>query len=94
MLQLQAQRDGVIQRCSRDEYLVIGGDFNWTENPALDQNHPEPHAASQKHLKRHMRFLMCGETFTALPDNIPDSKLKMVSCQCPDLIDFIVLNII
>ena len=44
--------DGVIQRCSREEFLVIGGDFNCTVNPILDRNHSEPHAASQKQLKK------------------------------------------
>lgn len=41
----------VIQRCSSEEYLVVGGDFNCTVDPLLDRNHPEPHAASRKSLK-------------------------------------------
>ncbi len=35
-----------IQNCSSDEYLFLGGDFNCTENDAMDRNHMEPHAAS------------------------------------------------
>lgn len=41
-----------IQRCSSEEHLFVGGDFNCTEDPPSDRYHPEPHAASRRRLKR------------------------------------------
>ena len=38
----------VIKQCHSDELLILGGDFNCTENPKMDRNHPEPHVASRK----------------------------------------------
>lgn len=40
----------VLHNCNSEEYVVVGGDFNFTENPSLDRNHPEPHAASKRSL--------------------------------------------
>ena len=37
----------VIKQCHPDEFLFLGGDFNCTENPKMDRNHPEPHVASK-----------------------------------------------
>ncbi|KAJ4939590.1 hypothetical protein JOQ06_029034, partial [Pogonophryne albipinna] len=36
-----------LSTCDSEEYLFLGGDFNCTENPVLDRNHQEPHAASK-----------------------------------------------
>lgn len=39
----------ILQNCSSEEYLFLGGDFNCTEH-MLDRNHIEPHLPSQKRL--------------------------------------------
>lgn len=36
--------------CNSEEYLVVGGSYNCTDNPYLDRNHQEPHAASKRSL--------------------------------------------
>ncbi len=36
----------ILQNCKTDEYVLLGGDFNCTENELLDRNHVEPHANS------------------------------------------------
>ena len=41
-----------LSTCDSEEYLFLGGDFNCTENPVLDRNHQEPHAASKSALMR------------------------------------------
>ncbi|KAJ4947763.1 hypothetical protein JOQ06_009796 [Pogonophryne albipinna] len=41
-----------LSTCDNGEYLFLGGDFNCTENPVLDRNHQEPHAASKSALIR------------------------------------------
>ncbi|KAJ4948663.1 hypothetical protein JOQ06_020193, partial [Pogonophryne albipinna] len=41
-----------LSTCDSEEYLFLGGDFNCTENPVLDRNHQEPHAASKSALIR------------------------------------------
>lgn len=42
----------VVNNCSSDEYLCLGGDFNCTEAASLNRNHQEPHAASRSRLKK------------------------------------------
>ena len=44
-----------LNRCNSEDYLFLGGDFNCTENAALDRNHAEPHPASQ-HVLRQLVF--------------------------------------
>lgn len=44
--------NNVIKNCSSEEYSFIAGDFNCTENAALDRNHREPHAASSSSLAK------------------------------------------
>ncbi len=36
----------VLQNCKTDEYVLLGGYFNCTENELVDRNHVEPHANS------------------------------------------------
>ena len=43
--------DDVLKSCG-DDFMFLGGDFNCTENPTLDRNHPEPHPASRRRLKQ------------------------------------------
>ena len=42
----------VLNGCATEDYLFLGGDFNCTENAALDRNHAEPHPVSQKVLRQ------------------------------------------
>ena len=42
----------VLSDCNSEAYLFVGGDFNSAENPVLDRNHQEPHAASRRCLVR------------------------------------------
>ncbi len=37
-----------LKSLNTDDFLVLGGDFNCTENDKVDRNHLEPHVASQK----------------------------------------------
>lgn len=39
----------ILQNCSSEEFLFLGGDFNCTEQN-LDRNHIEPHEPSRKRL--------------------------------------------
>lgn len=41
--------DDVLNDCSNDDFLMLGGDFNCTEND-MDRNHVEPHMQSRKRL--------------------------------------------
>ncbi len=38
----------ILNNCSSEEKLFLGGDFNCTVNDVIDRNHFEPHAASQR----------------------------------------------
>lgn len=50
----------VLSNCSSEEYLFLGGDYNCTEDPVLDRNHPEPHAASRSCLSKMIEhFELC-----------------------------------
>uniref|UniRef100_A0A674NVB8 exodeoxyribonuclease III n=1 Tax=Takifugu rubripes TaxID=31033 RepID=A0A674NVB8_TAKRU len=42
----------VVAGCNNNEFLFLGGDFNCTENPLLDRNHPEPHLPSKSTLTK------------------------------------------
>jgi len=42
----------ILNSCSSEDYLFVGGDFNCTDNEILDRNHAEPHAASQHALRQ------------------------------------------
>uniref|UniRef100_A0A674PC45 Endonuclease/exonuclease/phosphatase domain-containing protein n=1 Tax=Takifugu rubripes TaxID=31033 RepID=A0A674PC45_TAKRU len=42
----------VVAGCNNNEFLFLGGDFNCTENPLLDRNHPEPHLPSKSALTK------------------------------------------
>ena len=42
----------VLNSCGTEDFLVLGGDFNCTENEFLDRNHAEPHPASQRALRQ------------------------------------------
>ncbi|TWW77619.1 Transposon TX1 uncharacterized 149 kDa protein ORF 2 [Takifugu flavidus] len=42
----------VVTSCNNDEFLFLGGNFNCTENPLLDRNHPEPHMPSKSTLTK------------------------------------------
>ena len=44
-----------LQNYSTDDYMFMGGDFNCTENEAVDRNHTEPHAASQRALRESLK---------------------------------------
>lgn len=41
--------DDVLNECYNDDFLMLGGDFNCTEN-VIDRNHVEPHMQSRKRL--------------------------------------------
>lgn len=41
--------DNVLRDCNTDDFLLLGGDFNCTED-AIDRNHIEPHMQSRKRL--------------------------------------------
>jgi len=41
----------ILQRCSTEEYLFLGGDFNCTEDN-IDRNHVEPHMPSRESFKK------------------------------------------
>lgn len=41
--------DDVLNDCNNDELLMLGADFNCTEN-VIDRNHVEPHMQSRKRL--------------------------------------------
>lgn len=57
----------VLHGCNSEQCVVVGGDFNWTENPSLDRNHQEPQAASKRSLIRLTesleKALRCLEVF-------------------------------
>jgi len=40
----------ILQNCSSDDFLFMGGDFNCTGNYRLDRNHMEPHIGSSRAL--------------------------------------------
>ena len=42
----------VLNGCASEDFLFLGGDFNCTENAALDRNHAEPHPVSQHVLRQ------------------------------------------
>lgn len=49
-----------LKSLNTDEILVLGGDFNCTENDKLDRNHLEPHVASQRVIKQVVKtFDLC-----------------------------------
>lgn len=60
MLQTVVQRENfflksmnhVLNSCSSEDYLFVGGDFNCTDNEVLDRNHAEPHPVSQHALRQ------------------------------------------
>ncbi len=41
-----------LKSLNTDDFLVLGGDFNCTENDKVDRNHLEPHVASQRVIKQ------------------------------------------
>ena len=43
-----------VKNCEDDGFMFLGGDFNCTENPTLDRNHPEPHPPSSHTLRQLM----------------------------------------
>ena len=45
----------VLNGCASEDFLFLGGDFNCTENAALDGNHAEPHPVSQ-HVRRQLVY--------------------------------------
>ena len=47
----------VISQCDSDEYFLLGGDFNCTEDTRLDRIHLEPHSASLRRFTRPMASL-------------------------------------
>lgn len=43
-----------VKNCEDDGFMFLGGDFNCTEDPTLDRNHPEPHPPSSHTLRQLM----------------------------------------
>lgn len=46
------ETNDVLNNCSSESYLFLGGNFNCTENATVDRNHLEPRSASSRLLKQ------------------------------------------
>ena len=50
--QFLSKVNDVLNGCTTEDFLFLGGDFNCTEDATLDRNHAEPHPASQHALRQ------------------------------------------